>query len=303
MRVTAPAKVNLRLRVLAREESGYHQIETVFCALELADALEVRLHLAGADAGEVALRVTGNPEVDPGPSNLVYRAARAFLGRARLRFAAEIELRKTIPVGAGLGGGSSDAAATLRALDTLARGALGDGAVLELGAALGADVPFFLCGSSLALAWGRGDRLLPLPPLPRAPVLLAVPPFGSNTAEAYGLLAAARRPGEYAGATAVDVARLASWDSVAEDAWNDFEAPLFARHPELAELREALARPPARFALLTGSGSALFAVFEDDDARDAAARELAARFPRVRFVPTATAEYGPGGRDGAADAG
>ena len=172
IRIHAPAKVNLALRVLAREDSGFHQLETLFSALEFGDVLTLQLGGSG-----ITLNLDGL-HLGPPEENLVYRAAKGFKELARVEEGMEIHLEKRIPIRAGLGGGSSDAAAILRGLHFLFPGRLGEETLLQLAASLGADVPFFLCGSGLALAWGRGDRILSLPALPSASVLLAIPPMG-----------------------------------------------------------------------------------------------------------------------------
>jgi 4-diphosphocytidyl-2-C-methyl-D-erythritol kinase len=265
----APAKVNLFLRVLAREEDGYHQIETLFQALELADRVElqlsdpavgIQLELEGVEPGAL-----GPPE-----SNLAVRAARAFLervsggadpaGRPGIR----IRLGKHIPHGAGLGGGSSDAATTLRGLNELLGSPLSHADLVALGGRLGADVAFFLCGSPLALAWGRGDRLLPLSPLPAAGVLVAVPPWGIPTPAAYAALARNRARSGTAPPAArcftPDTAPWTSWEALVAEAENAFEAPIMGDHPELARIRRALEAAGGRPALLSGSGSAVFGI-------------------------------------------
>jgi len=282
--VRAPAKVNLTLRVLAREETGYHQIETLFCALELADTLELR---TGGDG--IRLEVEG-AELGPVDDNLVVRAARAFERATGKSLDVGIRLRKEIPAGAGLGGGSSNAAATLDALNELHGRPLDDAALVELAADLGSDVAFFLCRSPLALAWGRGERLLPLPPLPRAQVLLAVPGFAIPTPEAYRDLAAYRAETRArAGAAVIPLGALASWEEVARAAANDFEPPTFRRFPELAELKRLLVEAGAHIALLSGSGSALFGIFPDEKQRDAAVSALHAHGTGRRLISTATA--------------
>ncbi len=281
----APAKVNLRLRVLAREASGYHRLETVFCALELADTLE-----AARAPGAVALEVEG-AEVGPAEENLVVRAARVFGEAAGVEPDVRFRLTKRIPAGAGLGGGSSDAAAALRALNALHDEPLGHDTLLELAAGLGADVPFFLCGSNHALAWGRGERLLALPALPARPALVVKPSFSIATGDAYRWLAASRRggAGADAGARVLHHDRLAGWDDVAGAAGNDFEAVVFAEHPILEAVRDALRHAGAAPALLAGSGSAVFGVFGDEAARAAAADAVAERWPDMEVIETATA--------------
>ena len=187
--VDAPAKVNLVLRVGARRADGYHNVDTLFAAVGLCDHLRVERAARG-----IAVEVAGADLGDP-RDNLVYRAARAYLDARGERSGVAIRLEKRIPVGGGLGGGSSDAAATLRCLDELFEPPAGVAALTELARGLGADVPFFLSPSPLALGSGRGDHLTPLPPLPSRPVLLVGSPEGVGTAWAYNLLARGRGGG------------------------------------------------------------------------------------------------------------
>jgi 4-diphosphocytidyl-2-C-methyl-D-erythritol kinase len=283
VRLAARAKINLRLNVLAREASGYHQIETVFCALDLADDIEISL-------GGAALKLEADsPDgitVPAGAENIVYRAAQSFFETAQIDAAATIRLRKRIPVGAGLGGGSSDAATALRGLNLLCRSPLTDEQLIDIGAALGSDVAFFLCGSSLALGWGRGQRLLPLDPLPSVPALLVVPPFSIETKNAYEMLSAGNA---LAGrARVIDPRRLANWEALREDASNDFEPALFPRHPLLAELKSTLLEAGAKTALLSGSGSTLFGLFDVERAATRAAKRVRDRLPNVRTIETST---------------
>ena len=257
----AQAKVNLALLVLAREAGGYHQIETVFQRLALADTVTVR-----ATAGRALdVRWTGagaTPDLGPLEHNLAWRAADAYAAANGWPGGFAVEIEKQIPVGGGLGGGSADAAAVLRALDALAPRPVGAAALADIGTRLGADVAFLTSPSELALAWGRGERMLDLPPLPAAPVLLVVPDFGVNTAQAYGALAErrAQTPGS-ADAAWRSPRALGSWNAVAADAVNDFEPVVFDDHPALATVRAQLAAlPHTVFAMMSGSGSTLFAV-------------------------------------------
>lgn len=276
VRVEAPAKVNLFLRVLAREEGGYHQIETLYAAVDLADRISVE-----PGGSEVTLAVEG-ADLGPPQENLAYRAARGFLERVG-GTGARIELEKRIPARAGLGGGSSDAAAVLRALNRLHGDPLEIRELMELGAALGADVPFFLSPTTLALAWGRGDRLLALPPLPSRPILLVLPDEGVGTAEAYAELAEARRR-HRGGSARVGRSRLlapgelGSWEGVAALAENDFHRTVFRDRPDLKRAHRALQDTEPLLALLSGSGSALFAVFPGEEearrARDVVVDEM-----------------------------
>jgi 4-diphosphocytidyl-2-C-methyl-D-erythritol kinase len=290
----APAKINLRLRVLRREADGYHRLDTVFQALELADGVDVTLvHREG-----IELDVRGVPEGSLGSpaENLAARAAaRLFAALDERRVprprGVAIRLDKRIPHGAGLGGGSSDAAAVLRALHGLLDRPLARSELAALGASLGADVPFFLSGSARALGRGRGDEITPLPALPRRPVLLVVPEPGVATAWAYGVLAAerARTGPDLAPSADVEQAPERDWDDVARVARNDFEDVLFSHRPDLARAKAALVEAGAQAALLAGSGSAVFGIFADDAARDHAAERLARTTPAVRILRTSTA--------------
>ncbi len=283
MRVLARAKLNLHLRLLAREQAGYHQLETLFCRLDLADELEIE---AGGEG--VRLSVVG-PELGPPEQNLALRAAEAFQERAAIRTGASIHLVKRIPAGAGLGGGSSDAAATLLALNYLYGEPLDPGELAQVGVALGSDIPFFLADTALALAWGRGERLLALAALPRAHVLLAVPPFAISTADAYGRWDGARgaEPAAPPRPRVHDPADYRTWTALAARAANDFEDVLFSDYPLLPELKLAL-HTDAVLAALTGSGSAVFGIFPSEPALHAAHDRLRRAFPEVTLIETAT---------------
>jgi 4-diphosphocytidyl-2-C-methyl-D-erythritol kinase len=262
-RARAQAKVNLSLRILAREESGFHQIETVFQRLALADVVTVRQ--TGGRSLDVRF-AEGARDADLGPveQNLAWRAAAAYAAVAGSSHGWAIEIEKRIPVGGGLGGGSADAAAVLRALDAIAVRPLGTAALVDIAARLGADVAFLASDSELALAWGRGERMLDLPPLATASVLLVVPDFGVHTGQAYAALAAHRAASHLlAGAAWRSPRSLGSWSAVAADAVNDFEPVVFEQHPALATVRAQLATlPQTVLALMSGSGSTLFAVQE-----------------------------------------
>jgi 4-diphosphocytidyl-2-C-methyl-D-erythritol kinase len=272
----APAKVNLRLCILAREEGGYHSLETVFCALSLADHVVV-------ERGDRGIRLSVDGGIDTGPPerNLAVRAADRFYRKIREAPAIDLRLTKHIPSAAGLGGGSSDAAAVLRALNQLHGEPLPRTALLAMAVELGADVPFFLCGSPLALAWGRGERLLPLPPLPARPVLVAHPGQAMPTAEAFREVAALRG-GDYAPeATLIAPDALRSWEGVAAIARNDFEPALLRRIPRLNDGLAAMRLGGARIALLAGSGSSIFGIFDSTAARDQAAPLVAAQHMKM----------------------
>ncbi|HLL84366.1 MAG TPA: 4-(cytidine 5'-diphospho)-2-C-methyl-D-erythritol kinase [Longimicrobium sp.] len=269
--VEAPAKVNLRLAILAREASGYHSLESLFCAISLADLLTVRR----GDLG-VALTVEGSVETGPPERNLAVRAAHRFYHELAEAPAVAIHLVKRIPSAAGLGGGSSDAAATLRALNALHGEPFDRAALLRMAIELGSDVPFFLCGSPLALGWGRGERLLALPPLPGRPVLVAHPGVAMPTPEAFAAIAARRGTAPPPRAFALDAADLADWSAVERLAMNDFGEVVAERIPVLHDALAAMRDAGARIALLAGSGGSVFGIFDTVDARDAARERVEA---------------------------
>lgn len=285
VRVRAPAKVNLWLHVLAREDSGYHSLESLFCALELADELTI-----ARGGEEISLRVEGGIETGPPTGNLVVRAARRFLGEVgRPDEGLSIELRKHIPAAAGLGGGSSDAAATLRALNKLFGDPLVEEELLRIAIELGSDVPFFLCGSPLALGWSRGERLLSLPPLPAAGVLVAHPGEPMSTRGAFQRIAELRGGAYRPRASLVRLEDLGGWEGVAARAHNDFEDVACERVPRLRDGLEILHRSGARIALLAGSGASIFAVFDRPSPPASAAIELQAKGFTVWSTATLTA--------------
>ncbi len=299
--LSALAKVNLRLRIGDRRPDGYHPIETLFCALDLADELVVEWtpdRTVPTLRAEAAPPLRALPDMGPDHFNLAVRAAVAFTRAAGLSPGLEIRLKKCIPAGAGLGGGSSDAGAMLRGLAGLDPAALPPEDVLEIAASLGSDVPFFASGAPLAIGRGRGEKLSALPPLPSRPVVLALPPLHLSTAAAYSALDRARGAGETragcaargGGAEDASVApsREASWEDVAREAVNDFEPVLFRLHPILASLRDDLRAAGAAIALLAGSGSTVFGVFAAEDAARAAADRLSATHPGVDVVLTRT---------------
>jgi len=287
VRVVASAKVNLCLHVLARETSGYHGLETLFCALSLADEIDVRMESGSG----ISLRVEGEVDTGPPAANLALRAAQAFLVAAGIERSVDIILRKRIPAGGGLGGGSSNAAAVLRALALLLPDVVDRDVLMRIGGRLGSDVPFFVSESALALAWGRGDRLLSLPPLPSRPVLVAHPGAPMPTARAYEALAEARQDRLAPEACSIDLARLLSWEGVASLAGNDFEATAMAEIPRLVTIRSAMRNGGAGISFLAGSGSSYVGIFEDAESRDSVLSRL--RLEGVAVWPADTLERIP----------
>jgi 4-diphosphocytidyl-2-C-methyl-D-erythritol kinase len=252
------AKINLDLRVLHKNPDGFHEIRTVFHTISLADSLEMEYQPARRK--EIILD-------DPAaiPNNLVVRAARAALDALGIAGRLRMRLAKRIPMGGGLGGGSSDAAAVLVAIPRLAKCPLPFHKAMQIAANLGSDVPFFLWGGA-AVGAGRGTELYPLPDLAAEPLLLIVPNVQVSTVEAYQALQRGLAP--------ADSTRLRDFQSyiwalhhsrsaAAAGALsaNDFEESVFHRHPHLQRIRARLVKLGAACARLTGSGSAIFALF------------------------------------------
>lgn len=266
-RAPAQAKINLLLRVGARDRSGYHAISTWFLRLDLADEIVVRV------GGNVRALDVAGPRLPPsglGPAekNLAYRAAVAYTARTGWPGGGfSIELTKHIPVGGGLGGGSADAGAVLRALNALAAVPLGGEALLELAVSLGSDVPFLTSEFIAAFGTGRGEKLQPIDPLPPRDVALVVPDFGISTGDAYRWLDASRpnvpAPEELQ-TWLVPMTALTSWELLRETPLhtNDFEPVVERHHPVLLQLRERLSSMGAQIAHLAGSGSTVFGVFD-----------------------------------------
>jgi 4-diphosphocytidyl-2-C-methyl-D-erythritol kinase len=284
--VPAYAKVNLRLDILGRRTDGYHELRTIFQTISLHDTLALEVnHNAHID-----LRIVGNSALagEPGRNNLVYRALDELRRELRLKQGVHAVLTKRIPVGRGLGGGSSDAAAALTALLRLTGKRIEAARLIEIASRLGADVPFFLRGGR-ALGVGRGDEIYPLPDVARRSVLVVSPgDLSVPTRDAYRWLARrlTKRP---------DPSKLwqfcaLCWSPLGGALSNDFEAAIFPRHSRLAVIKRELLRQGAAEASLAGSGSAVFGIFRNP----AKARRAARAFPKDQVFVCSTlsrAEY------------
>jgi 4-diphosphocytidyl-2-C-methyl-D-erythritol kinase len=267
VRVRAFAKINLTLYVGARQADGYHALETVFQSLALHDTLT-----CAAARGAFAL-TCDDPAVPTDATNLVWQAARGLwrlLGRKGEPHGCRVAIAKQIPMAAGLGGGSADAAAALVALNRLWRGTVDGRDLGDLAASLGADVPYFLFGGT-ALGLGRGDRLFPLVDMEPRWVVLACPPFGVSTAEAYRWF-----DEDPSMAGAVAAGGEVAWESGGLEVHNDLQAPVSGRHPEIGALVGVLTGAGAEAAAMTGSGSAVFGLFGSEARARRAARATAA---------------------------
>lgn len=256
----APAKLNLSLRVLGKRADGFHEIDTTMIKLPgLADQLTFR------ESPEFSFQCD-TPGVPNDETNLVVKAVRAYELAAKTPCNFSITLQKNIPHGAGLGGGSSDAATTLLALDQLHDTKLGPARLHEIATSLGSDIPFFLTPGA-ARGTGRGECIAPVPSPPSLNVLLLKPWFSVPTPDAYG---------RWSGAPELPGVHYAAQDVNGISLVNDLERPVFAKHRFLAELKQwLLDRRETTAALLCGSGSTLFAVLHDS--ADASALAKCAR--------------------------
>ena len=255
-KILAFAKINLGLSILGRRPDGYHEIWTVYQTIGLHDRLSVELGRgSGIDVSSDDL------DVPSGPKNLVHQIAARWKQARKFRGKIRVQIEKRIPAGAGLGGGSSDAAAALLGLEHLTGDRMGPAARFRLAAASGSDVPFFLWGGR-ALGLGRGEAVYPLPDLARTHCLVIFPGRSVSTAEAYK--EAGRRLTKKHRTFSMENfgARPHFSPEISGPAENDFEAVIFARWPELASLKRRLIRAGAKVASLTGSGSAVFALFD-----------------------------------------
>ena len=269
--VHAPAKVNLILRILDRRPDGYHNLWSIMHTVALEDAVTMR---ASSQHGIRLACNVGGLSVDH--TNLVWRAASAVLDRAQLSVGVDIELYKRVPMGAGLGGGSSDAAATILGLNQSLQLGWSREKMAEVGQALGSDVAFFLFAPS-AIVTGRGESVRPVTIEGGRWIVLVKPTFGIETKWAYQELAATRAAVRQLSADHGELDRRdrLTWGQVTASVENDFEIPVFTKHPQLGEIKRFLLKRGAQFALLSGSGATVFGLFEEESTARRAGAELA----------------------------
>lgn len=270
IRILAPAKVNLSLRIVRRRDDGYHDIESLVQKISLYDRITIR------KAKEPGIRLTcSDPSLPSGPGNLAHAAAQLLLEASRIRdMGIRLHLDKTIPHGAGLGGGSSDAAAVLMGLTTLLDLSWDREELADMGKEIGSDVPLFLYPSP-ALITGRGEKVQPSPVLVNAVYVLVFPGFPVSTKWAYSNLRLTKEPDKY---TISSLYRTAG-GALPPDQWksllvNDLENVVTKRHPEIGRCREDLLSAGASASLMSGSGSAVFGLFKDRPAAEIAAARL-----------------------------
>jgi len=274
VRISAFAKINLRLDILGKRDDGFHELRTIFQIISLRDELRLRR----SPSPEILLTIEGNQPLsaEPPQKNLVYRAVDALRRELKSSDGVEIALTKTIPAGRGLGGGSSDAAAALLGYLRLTKKKVATARLLEIAASLGADVPFFLLGGR-ALGVNKGDEIYPLPDIRKLQILVVSPKdVHVPTPDAFRWLEA--KPlalTNSAGTSKLFQFCALSWSAQGSGLSNDFEGPVFQRHPRLDQIKRELLQRGAAEASLAGSGSAVFGVFPSP----AMARRAAVGFP------------------------
>jgi 4-diphosphocytidyl-2-C-methyl-D-erythritol kinase len=274
VRISAFAKINLRLHILGKRPDGFHELRTIFQTISLHDELRLR----PSRRPEISLNITGNSSLSSEPieKNLVSRAVNALRRELKIRGGVEITLKKTIPAGRGLGGGSSDAAAALLGYLRLTKKKLASARLMEIAASLGADVPFFLHGGR-ALGVNKGDEIYPLADVSKQHILIVSPhEIHVPTPDAYRWLKA--KPLTLTNSAVnpklFEFCALC-WSAQGSGLSNDFERSVFRRHPRLDQIKRDLLHRGAAEASLAGSGSAVFGVFPSP----AMARRAAVGFP------------------------
>jgi 4-diphosphocytidyl-2-C-methyl-D-erythritol kinase len=272
-RLRSLAKINLDLRVLHKRTDGFHELRTIFQTISLADTIEMEYQ-----RGRTRIELKSNVDI---PGNLIVKAADLVLRTLRAKGQLRIRLTKRIPMGSGLGGGSSNAAGMLLALPRLLKKKISIEKLLDLARELGSDVPFFLLGGT-AIGLGRGTELYPLPDVPPYPGLLITPDIHSSTALAYAALN--RKVLPEASPDMINRFQAVAWGTSAEFT-NDFEMVVFSQHPQLKSMKGKLLRLGAWRAMMTGSGSALFGLFANRELRDGAAGAFRKEFPSNPVYP------------------
>ena len=284
LRLRAPAKLNLYLRVLGKRPDGYHELETIFERIDLADTLTF-------EPAEALSLTCSDPELSCGEDNLVLKAARLLQREAGALKGARIHLEKRIPVAAGLGGGSSDAAATLEGLNRLWALQLPLQRLTDLAAALGSDVPFFLAPQPFAIGRGRGERCEPLESPLQLTHVLVVPPERLSTAEIYAGSQFPLTPSGRSLSMIAHALRNGSLRELADGLWNDLEPEAIRRCPVIATIDAHLNDLGCLGVRMSGSGSAVFGLCADSAHAHEVAARIRATAPRASYIDIAHTEF------------
>jgi 4-diphosphocytidyl-2-C-methyl-D-erythritol kinase len=279
----APAKINLFLRVVGKRPDSYHELDSIFLPVALCDRVRVEMRSGGSRKVALTGDLLGLPSDE---RNLAVKAALRFISEFNIDAEVLIGLDKEIPVGAGLGGGSSDAGAVLRMMAALSR--VNDSAILErLATEIGADVPFFL-DPRPARVGGIGERIAPLPYSPKWPILIAIPPLEVPTATIFRDLARAEWSGPAGDA---GIAALQEGNLVESLFVNDLEGPAMRRFPVIAELKRMMKDAGALVSSMSGSGGAVFGFFASDEQAERTAETFSNHDPTLRVFKTAVLDH------------
>ncbi len=292
LRLRAPAKLNLYLRVLGRRPDGYHEIETLFERIDLADELTFHSH-----PGELRL-TCDEPSLSCGEDNLVLKAARLLQQASGATQGVEIHLTKRIPVAAGLGGGSSDAAATLLGLNRLWQLGLSQDRLAELAARLGSDVAFFLLEGSFAIGTGRGERCEPLPEGPALTHVLVVPKERLSTKEVFASGDFGLTATKPSSTMIVHALRNGSLGELADGLWNDLQPEAIRRCPVIAVIQSTLRASGCLGTLVSGSGSSVFGLCRDHAQAQAIIARIRSAVPPGSFTEVIHTEQRRGASEG-----
>lgn len=287
LRVRSLAKINLDLRVLYKRSDGFHELRTIFQTISLADTIEMEY-----ERGRTRIDLESNVNI---PDNLVVKAAEKVLQSTRTAGRLRFRLTKRIPLGSGLGGGSSNAASVLLALPILLGKPMPLERLLAMACELGSDVPFFLIGGT-AVGLGRGTELYPLADSPARPMLIVTPDIHSSTPRAYRALARESEPEMFC--PTIKDFQVLTWmlarprANLQPDCNNDFETVVFREHPQLKSMKGKLVKLGARPALMSGSGSALFGMFPSRELRDRAYESFRRDFDKDKVHRVTTVSRG-----------
>lgn len=255
MRILSPAKINFRLEILKKRRDGYHEIRGIFQKINLMDEIEISI-----TSGEGITIYTTDPELSRGEDNLVFRAAQLLLSSSKIKIGLIINIYKKIPIAAGLGGGSSNAASVLKALNQMMQLNLSFKTLMDFGRKLGADVPFFLYPGGTALVTGIGEKLEEMVLEPKPYLVLVNPGIPISTAYAYKeinrVLTKKRK-------NTINIpTKIEGLNELIPLLTNDFEEVIFSQYPEIKEIKERLLMEGAEASLMTGSGSTVFGIFK-----------------------------------------
>jgi 4-diphosphocytidyl-2-C-methyl-D-erythritol kinase len=286
LRENTPAKINLFLRVTGRRSDGYHELDSVFVPISIYDGLDIELRTSSTPA--LALRCDSD-SVPVDQQNLALKAAREFVTEFRITAEVSITLRKQIPVGAGLGGGSSDAAAVIRMMARLCRIHPWE-SLAAVALRVGADVPFFL-NPLPARVTGIGERIAPLRTIAPMHLLIAVPPVEVSTAEVFRQL----RPHQWSGSASDDnVAAIIEGRIAAQHVINDLENTAMRLRPAIGELKSLIHSAGSRATAMTGSGGGVFGCFDSPESAARACDEVRGRAPWARVFTASVVQPAPG---------